>query len=177
MSESRLHQLSEKGQSVWIDTLSREMMDSGELERLVKEDAVVGVTSNPTIFQKAFASGDSYDEEMRELMEEDDDDKEVFFKLAITDIQRACDILRPIWDDGNGLDGWVSLEVEPGIADDTDATFSEAKRLNKAVGRPNVFIKIPATKAGLNAFAVTPVPSNRRASSRVKRMFISLERL
>src|SRR4051812_28368786 len=150
MSKSRLHQLSDLGQSVWIDSLSREMMESGELERLIEEDAVVGVTTNPSIFQKAFDS-DSYDDEMRELMDGEDDDKEVFFALAVTDVQRACDILRPVWDGGNGRDGWVSLEVEPDIASDTDQTRSEAKRLNELVDRPNVFIKIPATEAGLQA--------------------------
>src|SRR3954471_15050150 len=150
MSKSRLHQLSELGQSVWIDSLSREMMDSGELERLIEDDAVVGVTTNPSIFQKALDS-DSYDEQMREVMDGQEDDKEVFFELAVTDVQRACDILRPVWDDGNGRDGWVSLEVEPDIAFDTDATRREAKRLNELVDRPNVFIKIPATEAGLQA--------------------------
>src|SRR5437763_15075873 len=98
MSKSRLHQLSDLGQSVWIDSLSREMIESGELERLIEEDAVVGVTSNPTIFQKAFDSGDSYDEDMRRLMEQEDDDTEVFFQLAVADVQNACDILRPTWD-------------------------------------------------------------------------------
>src|SRR4051794_8940197 len=151
MSKSRLHQLSELGQSVWIDSLSREMIESGELERLIREDAVVGVTSNPSIFQKAFASGDSYDEQMREVMDRETDDKEVFFELAVTDVQNACDILRPTWDEGHGRDGWVSLEVEPIIASDTDATRREAKRLNEMVDRPNVFIKIPATEAGLQA--------------------------
>jgi transaldolase len=150
MSKSPLHQVSELGQSVWIDSLSREMMDSGELERLIEEDAVVGVTTNPSIFQKALDS-DSYDEEMREVMDGETDDKEVFFKLAVTDVKRACDILRPVWDDGNGRDGWVSLEVEPDIASDTDATKEDAKRLSEMVDRPNVFIKIPATEPGLQA--------------------------
>src|SRR3954452_6161545 len=151
MSKSRLHELSEHGQSVWVDTLSREMIESGELKRLIEEDAVVGVTSNPSIFQKAFESGDSYDEQMRELMEDEDDDKEVFFRLAGTDVQNACDILRPTWDEGNGRDGWVSLEVDPNIAFDTEKTTKDAKRLNEMVDRPNVFIKIPATEAGLKA--------------------------
>src|SRR3954471_11395520 len=151
MSKSRLHELSEVGQSVWVDTLSREMIESGELKRLIDEDAVVGVTSNPSIFQKAFESGDSYDEQMRELMEDEDDDKEVFFRLAVTDVQNACDILRPTWDEGNGRDGWVSLEVEPDIASDTEKTTEEARRLNKMVDRANVFIKIPATEPGLKA--------------------------
>jgi transaldolase len=150
MSKSPLHQLSDLGQSVWIDSLSREMMDDGELERLIDEDAVVGVTTNPSIFQKALDS-DSYDDEMREVMDGETDDKEVFFKLAVTDVKRACDILRPVWDSGSGRDGWVSLEVEPDIASDTDETRSEAKRLSEMVDRPNVFIKIPATEAGLQA--------------------------
>ena len=89
------------------------MIESGELERLIEEDAVVGVTTNPSIFQKAFDSGDSYDDEMREVMDEADDDKEVFFRLAVIDVRNACDILRPVWDSGKGRDGWVSLEVEP----------------------------------------------------------------
>jgi transaldolase len=150
MSNSPLHKLSELGQSVWIDSLSREMMESGELERLIDEDAVVGVTTNPSIFQKALDS-DSYDDEMRELMDGETDDKEVFFKLAVTDVRRACDILRPVWDEGNGRDGWVSLEVEPDIASDTDATKREATRLSEMVDRPNVFIKIPATEPGIQA--------------------------
>src|SRR3954467_9047561 len=144
MSKSPLHQLSDLGQSVWIDSPSREMMDRGELERLIEEDAVVGVTSNPSIFQKALDS-DSYDEQMREVMDEETDDKEVFFKLAVTDVQNACDILRPTWDEGSARDRWVSLEVEPDIASDTEKTTEEARRLNKMVDRPNIFIKIPAT--------------------------------
>jgi transaldolase len=151
MSKSRLHQVSELGQSVWIDSLSREMMDSGELERLIDEDAVVGVTTNPSIFQKAFASGDAYDDELREVMDGEEDDREVFFRVAVSDVQRACDILRPVADEGNGRDGWVSLEVDPNIAFDTKATKKDAKRLSGMVDRPNVFIKIPATEPGLQA--------------------------
>src|SRR3954471_2764222 len=151
MSKSRLHELSEHGQSVWVDTLSREMIESGELKRLIEEDAVVGVTSNPSIFQKAFDSGDSYDDDMRELMEQEDDDKEVFLRLAVADVQAACDVLRPTWDDGSGRDGWVSLEVEPDIAYDTEKTTEQARRFNKMVDRPNVFIKIPATEPGLKS--------------------------
>jgi transaldolase len=127
------------------------MIESGELERLVREDSVVGVTSNPTIFQKALASGDSYDEQMREVMDDESDDREVFFRLAVTDVQNACDILRPVWDEGAGRDGWVSLEVDPNIASDTEATAEAAARLSEMVDRPNVFIKIPATEAGLQA--------------------------
>src|SRR5437764_7088463 len=151
MSKSRLHELSEHGQSGWIDSLSREMIESGELQRLIDEDAVVGVTSNPTIFQKAFDSGDSYDDQLRQEMENEDDDREVFFRVAVTDVQNGCDILRPTWDEGKGRDGWVSLEVDPNIAFDTEKTIEDARRLNKMVDRPNVFIKIPATEPGLKA--------------------------
>ena len=113
---SRLHELSERGVSVWIDSLSREMLDTGELKRLVHEDAVVGVTSNPTIFEKALSTGDWYDEQLRAECDRTDDTKEVFFALAIEDIKRACDLLGPVWDRTGGVDGFVSLEVDPDLA-------------------------------------------------------------
>src|SRR3954449_1521471 len=154
MSRTPLEELSELGQSVWIDYLSRDLLDSGELERLVREDAVVGVTSNPTIFQKAMASGDAYDEQMREVLETEQDGKEVFLTLAVSDVQRACDIMRPVWDEADedgGRDGWVSIEVDPNLAMDAEKTLAEAVRLNEAVDRPNAFVKIPATEPGLQA--------------------------
>jgi transaldolase len=151
MSESRLHKLSELGQSVWIDFLSREMIQTGGLERLMRDDAVVGVTSNPTIFQKAISEGDLYDEQIRTLMEELDDPKEIFWRLAETDVGNACDLLRSVWDAGGGKDGYVSIEVDPNLAGDTDATIAEARRLHQTIDKPNLFVKIPATKAGLPA--------------------------
>jgi transaldolase len=151
MGESRLHKLSELGQSVWIDYLSRRLIHEGELERLMREDAVVGVTSNPTIFQKAIAEGNAYDEQLREVLAEEDDPKEVFLKLAVKDVQDACDLLRSVWDERQGRDGYVSIEVDPNLAFDTDATIAEAQRLHELVDRPNCFVKIPATKAGLPA--------------------------
>jgi transaldolase len=154
MSKTPLQQLSDLGQSVWIDSLSREMMDSGELERLIREDSVVGVTTNPSIFQKAMASGHAYDDQMREVFEREQDGKEIFLQLAITDVRRACDILRPVWDEARpdgGRDGWVSIEVDPNFAMDTEKTLEEAIRLHEAVDRPNVFVKIPATQPGLQA--------------------------
>src|SRR5919205_910366 len=154
MSKSRLEQLSDRGQSVWIDYLSRDLLDSGELERMMREDAVVGVTSNPTIFQKAMAAGDAYDDQMREVLESETDGKEVFLRLAVTDVRRACDTLRDVWDEARpdgGRDGWVSIEVDPNLADDTEATLAEAVRLNESVGQPNAFVKIPATEPGLQA--------------------------
>ena len=151
MAKSRLHQLSELGQSVWIDFLSRQMLQSGKLARMMDEDAVVGVTSNPTIFQKAISEGDAYDEQLREVLAEEDDPKEVFLKLAVQDVQNACDLLRTVWDGGQGLDGWVSIEVDPNLAFDTDGTIAEAQRLHELVDRPNCYVKIPATKPGVPA--------------------------
>ena len=151
MAKSRLHELSELGQSVWIDFLSRQMLQSGKLARMMDEDAVVGVTSNPTIFQKAISEGDAYDEQLREVLAEEDDPKEVFLKLAVQDVRNACDLLRPVWDGGHGLDGWVSIEVDPNLAYDTDGTIAEAQRLHELVDKPNCFVKIPGTKDGLPA--------------------------
>ena len=151
MPRSRLHELSEHGQSVWIDSVSREWLETGELERMVVEDAVVGVTSNPTIFQKALAEGDWYDEQLREILPEETDDKEVFYRLAVQDIQDALDLLRPIWDEGNGQDGYVSMEVDPNLGYERDATIEEAMRLHEWIDRPNLFVKIPATEPGLGA--------------------------
>ena len=151
MTGSRLHQLSELGQSVWIDVLSRDMLRSGELERLMDEDAVVGATSNPTIFQKAFAAGDAYDDQLREELGEERDPKELFIRLAGKDVGDACDLLRRVWDGGEGLRGNVSIEVDPTLAYDTEATIAEAARLHELIDRPNLYVKIPATAPGLPA--------------------------
>jgi len=151
MAKSRLHELSEQGVSVWIDSLSREMLETGELARLMEEDAVVGVTSNPSIFQKAMATGDWYDEQLREVAKSEDDPTEIFLRLAIEDIKDACDLLRPVWDGGGGQDGYVSLEVDPTLAYDRERTFEQAMRLHEDVDRPNLFVKIPATEPGLGA--------------------------
>src|SRR5438445_8302848 len=111
MSKSRLHQLSELGQSVWIDFLSREMLQTGELERMMRDDAVVGVTSNPTIFQKAISQGDRYDAQLKEILESGEEDaKEIFLGLSSRDIAGACDLLRKVWDETAGGDGYVSWE-------------------------------------------------------------------
>jgi transaldolase len=151
MGESRLHRLSEQGQSVWIDFLSRDLLRSGELERRMRDDAVVGVTSNPTIFQKALSAGDAYDEQLREVLEDEREPKEVFIRLATKDVEDALDLLRPVWDGGGGKDGYVSIEVDPTLAFDTAATIDEAQRLHEIVDRPNLFVKIPATEPGLPA--------------------------
>jgi transaldolase len=147
---SPLRLLSALGQSVWIDFLSRESIRDGHLQKLLDDDSVVGATSNPSIFQKAMASGDAYEEQLREL----DDDmaiKDVFWALAEQDIRDACDLFAPIFDAGGGRDGFVSLEVDPGLAYETLDTFREAMRLHESVDRPNLMVKIPATKPGLAA--------------------------
>ena len=121
---SRLHRLSALGQSVWIDYLSRHLLESGKLAQMLEEDAVVGVTSNPTIFQKAIAEGDAYDEQLREVLADEDDLKEVFLKLAVQDVRNACDLFRPVWDGGKGQDTAFYTDssvgqhgvLEPGIA-------------------------------------------------------------
>jgi len=149
-----LKQLADHDQSVWIDFLSRRFVRDGDLKGLVDE-GVVGVTSNPTIFQGAIAEGDAYDDQIRELSASYEDPKEIFWQLAKDDIRAACDILRPVWDEGRGKDGWVSLEVDPNLAHDTEKTKSEAIRLHGLVDRPNLYIKIPATVEGLKAIEDT----------------------
>ncbi len=150
MAESRLHELSARGQSVWIDYLSRDILETGELKRMMEEDAVVGVTSNPTIFQKAISHGNAYDEQLKELLPHEDDPKEIFLQLAARDVEAALDLLAPVHE-GNAEDGYVSLEVDPTLADDTRGTFDEAIRFHEWIDRPNLYVKIPATKAGLPA--------------------------
>jgi transaldolase len=151
MAKSRLHQLAELGQSVWIDSLSREWLRTGELKRMMDEDAVTGVTSNPTIFQKAMAEGDWYDDQLRQVLAEQDDLKEIFLQLAIADIEEACDLFRSVWDEGDGKDGYVSMEVDPNLAYDTAATIEEAARFHDWVEQPNLYVKIPATAPGIPA--------------------------
>jgi transaldolase len=149
-----LKQLAEAGQSVWIDYLSRKFVQDGDLQALI-DDGVVGVTSNPTIFQAAIAEGDAYDDQIKAITARESEPKEIFIALARDDIRGACDLLKPVWDAGNGKDGWVSLEVDPNLAHDTDATIEEAKRLHMLVDKPNLFIKIPATPEGLPAIEET----------------------
>jgi transaldolase len=151
VAKSRLHTLHERGQSIWIDNLSRDLIHSGGLQRLIDEDAVTGVTSNPTIFQKAISAGSDYDGQIKELLEQTDDPREIFFELAIADVREACEILRRVWDGAKGQDGYVSLEVDPGLAYDTEATFEQAKELHERVDEPNLYVKIPATMRGLPA--------------------------
>jgi transaldolase len=152
MPDSNLHKLSALGQSVWIDYLSRDLLQTGELARMMKDDAVVGVTSNPTIFQKAISAGSRYDEQLKEILEAGETDpKEIFLQLSSHDIADACDLLRQVWDEGGGLDGYVSWEVDPTLAYDQGGTVAEARRLHEWIERPNLYVKIPATEPGLGA--------------------------
>jgi transaldolase len=146
----RLRKLQEIGQSVWIDSISRDDLENGNLQRLI-EEGVVGVTSNPTIFQKAISGSSLYDEQLQELAEKEDDLKEIFFGLAGEDIRDACDLMMPLYERTNKLDGYVSLEVSPDLAYDTPATVDEATRLHGLVNKPNLMVKIPATQPGLAA--------------------------
>src|SRR5215204_6260133 len=138
MPDTPLKQLSAHGQSVWIDFLSRSFLQDGDLEALVR-DGVVGVTSNPTIFQGAIAEGDAYDEQLREVLQSETEPKEVSLALASRDIRAACDELRFVYDEGGGRDGFVSFEVDPNLAHDTRGTIEEAVRLHELIDRPNLF--------------------------------------
>jgi transaldolase len=146
----RLGKMRELGQAPWVDELSRDDTRNGGLQAMI-DDGIVGVTSNPAIFQKAIANSDLYDDQLRELAGSTDDPKEMFWGIAGTDIQEACDVLAPVYEGSGGVDGYVSLEVQPDIAYDTQATIDEAEKLHGMVDRPNLFIKIPATLPGLVA--------------------------
>jgi transaldolase len=149
MSDKPLQKLSQLGQSVWIDSLSRAWIRGGHLQSLIDEHSVVGATSNPTILQKAMSEGEAYDEQLRELAERDPSD--AFWALAVRDIKDACDVFRPVFEATGGRDGYVSLEVDPTLAYETLQTYREAIDLHERVDRPNLFVKIPATKPGLAA--------------------------
>jgi transaldolase len=150
MADSNLDKLSARGQSVWIDYLSRDLVQDGELKRMMEEDAVVGVTSNPSIFQKAISSGNAYDEQLKELLQHEDDPKEIFLNLSARDVAMALEVLAPVHEE-NAQDGYVSWEVDPTLAYDRERTFAEAMRLFEWNDRPNLYVKIPATKPGLGA--------------------------
>src|SRR5262249_10017971 len=151
MSKNPLLQLLDCGQSYWLDNLTRDMLTSGELCKRVTEQGLRGITSNPATFHKAIVGSQAYDAQLQQLVDEGKDVAEIYEQLAVTDVQHACDILRPVYEDSNGVDGFVSLEVSPHLAHDTAATMQEARRLYNAVDRANVFIKIPGNPAGIPA--------------------------
>ena len=147
-----LQQLAERGQSVWLDYISRELVTGPELGRLIAEANVTGLTSNPTIFEKAIAEGTHYDEQIHELLGQGvDEPQEVFLSLAIQDIRRACDTLRPVYDRTGGGDGFVSLELPPPLSHDTRGSIETALRYRERVNRPNLMVKVPATPEGVPA--------------------------
>jgi transaldolase len=148
---NKLAALLAEGQSIWLDFISRELVRGGELRRLIEQDGLRGMTSNPSIFQKAIAAGDSYDEQIRQLAPRCKSAGEIFEALSVQDVQEACDLFRPVYEQSAGLDGVVSLEVSPGLAHDAHGTLIEARRLWAAVNRPNVLIKVPGTEAGIAA--------------------------
>jgi transaldolase len=148
-----LIRLSQLGQSVWYDYITRDLLRSGELTGLIAEDGLRGMTSNPTIFEKAVAGSRLYDEDIRRLADQGKSAAEVFEALAVSDVQGACDAFLPLYHESGGTDGLVSIEVSPALAHDAEATTQEAERLWEAVGRPNAMIKIPGTRAGLRAIS------------------------
>ena len=148
-----LRQLSDEGVAVWLDDLSRARLQSGNLADLVRDKAVVGVTTNPAIFQKAISGAEVYDEQLRELALRGVDVGEALRAITTYDVRWACDVLRPVWEASGGADGRVSIEVDPRIAHDTARTLAEARALSWLVDRPNLLIKVPATKAGLPAIS------------------------
>ena len=154
-AESRLAQLRRFGQSPWFDYISRELVARGGLRRMVDRDGLGGVTSNPSIFQKAMGAGTGYDEAILALAREGLGAAEIFDRLAIEDVRGACDVLAPVYLGSGGEDGFVSIEVSPAYAYDTEKSISEAQRLFAAVDRPNVMIKIPGTREGVPAILET----------------------
>jgi transaldolase len=155
-----LHNL---GQSIWLDNITRGLLDSGTLERYIREFSVTGLTSNPTIFDHAIKNSSAYDAPIREKLSKSKSPEPLFFELALEDITRAAALFRPVYDQTNGVDGWVSLEVSPLLAHDTASTLAAAKDLYARAGQPNVFIKIPGTKEGLPAIEeaiFTGIPIN-----------------
>jgi transaldolase len=155
----KLHDL---GQSLWLDNITRDLLNSGTLHRYIDDFSVTGLTSNPTIFDHAIKNSTDYDAAIRQKLKEGKSGEELFFELALEDLTKAADLFRPIYDRTCGVDGWVSLEVSPLLAHDTKTTLAEAKDLHAQAGRPNLFIKIPGTKEGLPAieeaiFAGVPV--------------------
>jgi transaldolase len=152
---NRTAKLGQVGQSVWLDNITRGLLDSGKLEQYIREFSVTGLTSNPSIYDKAIGGSSDYDEQIRRLSAGGAKTEEIFFDLALDDLRRAADLFRPTYDRTAGVDGFVSLEVSPLLADDAATTAADAARLHALAARPNFFIKIPGTTAGLKAIEQT----------------------
>jgi transaldolase len=151
MKNNPLRQLESLGQSIWLDYIRRDLISGGELRRLIGEDGLRGMTSNPSIFEKAIVDSHDYDEDIRGMADAGKGAREIYEAISQRDVQSAADVFRPLYDGTDGRDGYVSLEVNPHLAHDTDGTLQEARRLWGALDRPNVFIKVPATAEGLPA--------------------------
>lgn len=151
MKQNQLKKIKELGQSIWLDFFDREIMNSGRLKEMIEEDNISGVTSNPSIFEKAISSGSDYDDDIISLSQTKRNIEDIFFAIAVKDIQRATDFFKPVFLESNGTDGFVSLEVSPLLSHNTEATIKQAEQLWKEVDRENVMIKIPATLEGLPA--------------------------
>jgi transaldolase len=149
---NHLREIEALGQSIWLDNVSRAIIEDGVLERLIDEDGVSGVTSNPTIFEKAMGHSDRYDPEFRAAVEDGLDAREIFFRLAIQDIQDGAGLLRPAWDAAGGADGYISFELPPELANDTAGSVAGARHWRSVIDRPNAYIKVPGTTAGVSAF-------------------------
>jgi transaldolase len=149
--QNPLLDLRDAGQSVWLDFIRRNMLNDGGLQRYIEQDGIAGVTANPTIFEKAIGAGDDYDAQITELVRSGVQPPDLFEQLAITDIRHACDVLRPVYDRTGGADGFVSIEVSPALAWDTQGSIDEAKRWWRSIDRPNLLVKIPATDEGMPA--------------------------
>jgi transaldolase len=148
MAKNRLRELHDTGQSIWLDSIDRRMLHDGELDRRIRDDALTGMTSNPTIFQKALSSSSAYDDQIAEAEEKGLSTWELFELLETTDVRDACDHFAAVYSSSRGADGYVSIEVSPGVSNSADATVEEARRLWKTVNRPNVMVKVPGTAEG-----------------------------
>src|SRR6476661_1588608 len=148
MGKNRLQELNDIGQSIWLDSIDRRMLHDGELDRRIRDEALTGMTSNPTIFQKALASSSAYDEQITEAEEKGPTSWELFELLETTDVRDACDEFAGVYSSTRGADGYVSIEISPGVSHSADAAIEEARRLWKTVDRPNVMVKVPGTKEG-----------------------------
>lgn len=148
---NKVKSIHDLGQSIWLDFFNREIINNGKLQKLIDEDGLSGITSNPSIFEKAVTASADYDEDIRKMADQQKSNEEIFFGFATSDIRRAADMLKPTYDKSEGTDGFVSLEVSPHLANDTNGTIKQAVQLWKALDRENVLIKIPGTKEGLPA--------------------------
>ncbi len=151
MAENNVKALVQEGQSIWLDDISRQLLQSGELARQIEEIGIRGVTSNPTIFEKAIAAGTAYDDQVADLIRANKSAGEIFEAVAVDDVRDACDLLRPLYDATNGGDGFVSIEVSPAFARDPESTITDARRLWAEIDRPNLMVKIPGTAEGVAA--------------------------